>query len=139
MLRALIQPSKVKLTPISNLAVISLEVYHVANMFPIPTTGRIHFCHNYPELNHAARRTIWAEFAQRAGQTSNLEIAISERGKDELAELPMNGRQVYLSTSFLFPFFRCLGVRMWPNRRWNLLSFDDDEFFFLTCGRLKIR
>ncbi|KAE8449801.1 hypothetical protein EG329_007277 [Mollisiaceae sp. DMI_Dod_QoI] len=56
--------------------------------------SRIHFCHLYPELNHAARKLIWTEFLRRSAADPNLEVKVDAAGINELAQLELNGRQI---------------------------------------------
>lgn len=63
--------------------------------------SRIHFCHIYPELNHAARKSIWTEFLHRSAADPNLEVKVNAADIDELAHLKLNGRQASLSSRSL--------------------------------------
>lgn len=61
--------------------------------------GRIHFCHHYKTLDFVARRQVWQNFMNRAKHGSQgINVEVNDRGIDELAKLPLNGRQVSLQT-----------------------------------------
>ncbi|KAK8241968.1 P-loop containing nucleoside triphosphate hydrolase protein [Phyllosticta capitalensis] len=57
--------------------------------------SRIHFCHSYPNLDFAARKTIWQDFMKRTQETqTGVSVDVTDDGIEKLAEMPLNGRQV---------------------------------------------
>jgi ATP-dependent 26S proteasome regulatory subunit len=52
--------------------------------------SRIHVTINYPELSVSSRRHIWSNFLTISGQSEG----ITEIDLDELAGIPINGRQI---------------------------------------------
>lgn len=52
--------------------------------------SRIHVTINYPELSVSSRRHIWGNFLAISGQSEG----ITEIDLDELARIPINGRQI---------------------------------------------
>ena len=67
------------------------EVVDLALITELP--GRIHFSVHYPELDFAARKSIWKTFFSRAS------LPIAEEEVNKLAEHRLNGRQVYSQLS----------------------------------------
>ncbi|OHE97571.1 hypothetical protein CORC01_07186 [Colletotrichum orchidophilum] len=57
--------------------------------------SRTHFCHQYSSLDFGARRQIWMNFLEKASKSEKIKINIGEDGLQQLADLAMNGRQVY--------------------------------------------
>ncbi|KAL1388067.1 hypothetical protein HDK64DRAFT_329212 [Phyllosticta capitalensis] len=57
--------------------------------------SRIHFCHSYPNLDFAARKTIWQDFMKRTQETqTGVSVDVTDDGIEKLAEMPLNGRQI---------------------------------------------
>jgi SpoVK/Ycf46/Vps4 family AAA+-type ATPase len=67
--------------------------------------SRIHISLNYPELNPASRRQIWANFLN----TSKYQHNLSEQDLDGLSLVNLNGRQIknVLKTSQLLALRNC--------------------------------
>ncbi|KAI0894699.1 P-loop containing nucleoside triphosphate hydrolase protein [Annulohypoxylon nitens] len=63
--------------------------------FDIAFESRIHVSIRYPELGRDARRVIWGNFLDRAGNSvANSNPKFTEAEKDELASREVNGRQI---------------------------------------------
>ena len=56
--------------------------------------SRIHFCLEYPDLDHAARETVWKSFISKAKLNTKVTIELDEETIRQLAELELNGRQI---------------------------------------------
>lgn len=56
--------------------------------------SRIHFCLEYPDLDHAARETVWKSFIAKAKLNPKVKIDLEENTVRQLAELTLNGRQI---------------------------------------------
>ena len=57
-------------------------------------SSRLHFFFHYPDLDFAARKQIWATFWRRAGAEGGKVIGLTDEGIAQLAERPLNGRQI---------------------------------------------
>ena len=56
--------------------------------------SRIHFCLEYPDLDHAARENVWKSFISKAKLNTKVNIDLDEKAIRQLAELELNGRQI---------------------------------------------
>lgn len=56
--------------------------------------SRIHFCLEYPDLDHAARETVWKSFIAKAKLNPKVKVDLDENTTRQLAELTLNGRQI---------------------------------------------
>ena len=56
--------------------------------------SRVHFCHDYQNLDTNARKKIWQGFLHRARANQNISISIDEKGYVDLFSMPLNGRQI---------------------------------------------
>lgn len=56
--------------------------------------SRIHFCLEYPDLDAAARETVWRGFVGRAKADPRAKVELSEADIRALAGLELNGRQI---------------------------------------------
>ena len=56
--------------------------------------SRVHFCHNYENLDTNARKKIWQGFLHKARANQNISISIDEKGYGDLSSMPLNGRQI---------------------------------------------
>lgn len=65
-----------------------------ANTLDEAFQSRIHLCYNYPNLSHAARKSIWEEFLRRAAANPHLVLDLEAAAVEELAHTELNGRQV---------------------------------------------
>jgi hypothetical protein len=57
-------------------------------------TGRIHLSIRYPSLDATARLKIWTNFMDVARKSDGIKVDVDEAILSELAEIPLNGRQV---------------------------------------------
>ena len=64
------------------------------NMIDSAFESRIHFCLEYPDLDHAARETVWKSFIAKAKLNVNVHVDLDEKTVRRLAELELNGRQI---------------------------------------------
>ncbi|KAH6635414.1 AAA family ATPase [Chaetomium sp. MPI-SDFR-AT-0129] len=56
--------------------------------------SRIHFTFKYQNLGTAARLAIWNKFVEKARTTHGVEVNLSDEDIQQLACLPLNGRQI---------------------------------------------
>jgi hypothetical protein len=81
--------------------------------------SRIHLLLRYEDLTQVARRQVWRDFLSRAA-TSSGGVDVTEKGLEELAIPPLNGRQVsYLTKTLVFVL---------------LISHSDQEYHVRSSG-----
>ena len=56
--------------------------------------SRIHFCLEYPDLDHAARQMVWKSFVAKTKLNTKVKVDLNENAIQQLAELELNGRQI---------------------------------------------
>ena len=55
--------------------------------------SRIHFCLEYPDLDHAARQTVWKSFIAKT-KLNKVKVDLNDDAIQRLAKLELNGRQI---------------------------------------------
>ena len=62
--------------------------------FDVAFESRIHFCLEYPDLDHTARQTVWKSFIAKTKLNTKVKVDLDEDTIQRLAELELNGRQI---------------------------------------------